>query len=262
MHHRLVHRRFVTRDRRMFRSARRDRGATWHGEGVTVDGAALARTREPLHAVAEHVLAADLYRHTGRIGLRAAPHGFGTPPFEVDGVPRRLRVEGTDLIVEHGGTVQRSALTTLAAAADAAGIEPGGPAGVYELATPLDPDRPLDLDPSATALLADWFALTDAALRQLVAEGRLADATEAQLWPEHFDLALRGGDANYGGSPGDDDHPLPYLYVGPLVPPAAGAFWNEPFGASLAWSADLGVEQAVGFFDEGRDRWAALSPTG
>jgi hypothetical protein len=130
---------------------------------------------------------------------------------------------------------------------------------VYELETPLEPDRALDLDPAATTLLADWFALTDAALRQLTAEGRLTDATEAQLWPEHFDLALRAGEVNYGGSPGDADHPLPYLYVGPWPPPASDVFWNEPFGASLRWSAGLRVERAVAFFVEGRDRWAALS---
>jgi hypothetical protein len=225
-------------------------------------GSTLAATREALHAVAEHVLAADLHRHTGRIGLRAAPHGFGTPPFEADGAPRRLRVEGTELVVEHGGAQHRSPLTTVGAAAAAVGIEPGGPSEVYELATPLEPDRPLDLDPAATALLADWFALTDAALRQLVAEGRLADATEPQLWPEHFDLETRGGDVNYGGSPGDADHPLPYLYVGPWPPPAVDGFWNEPFGASLGWSGDLRVERAVAFLAEGRDRWMALSSSG
>ena len=47
-----------------------------------------------------------------------------------------------------------------------------------------------------------------------------------QLWPEHFDLATTIDEVNYGGSPGDDGHPLPYLYVGPWTPP-------EPDGGVL-----------------------------
>jgi hypothetical protein len=41
-------------------------------------------TLESLHALAEHVVAAALYAETGRIGLRVAPGGFSTPPFNDD----------------------------------------------------------------------------------------------------------------------------------------------------------------------------------
>ena len=77
----------------------------------------------------------------------------------------------------------------------------------------------------------------------------------AQLWPEHLDLALALDEVNYGGSPGDDEHPLPYLYVGPWTMPADGdAFWNEPFGASTTVGSDLDPAAALAFFTDGRRR--------
>ncbi|HEX8805039.1 MAG TPA: hypothetical protein VF743_12625, partial [Acidimicrobiales bacterium] len=204
----------------------------------------LVATRRSLHAVAEHVLAAALYAAVGRIGLRAAPGGFGTPPFPAGdgGGEHRLRVDGTDLVVldaggsgADAGPTRRAPLTTLRAAGDVAGIEPGAPADVYTPATPLDLDAPLTVDPGAARTLADWYALVDAALAAFTAEHAAEDPATVQLWPEHFDLATTVGRVNYGGSPGDDDHPRPYLYVGPHDPPAPGGsdrFWNEPFGAS------------------------------
>ena len=64
----------------------------------------LLATAHSLHALAEQVIAADLYRHTGKIGLRVTPGGFGTPRFDVDGSDRRVRVEGVELVVEEGTT--------------------------------------------------------------------------------------------------------------------------------------------------------------
>jgi hypothetical protein len=79
-----------------------------------------------------------------------------------------------------------------------------------------------------------------------------------QLWPEHFDLATTIDEVNYGGSPGDDEHPLPYLYVGPWSPPPPdGGFWNEPFGASLALDVSSGIDGALAFFEDGRARLRA-----
>ncbi|HEY8543463.1 MAG TPA: hypothetical protein VIL36_00385 [Acidimicrobiales bacterium] len=201
-------------------------------------------TRQGLHAVAEHVLAAALHRATGRIGLRPTPGGFGTPWFG----GRRLGVEGVDLVVEErddaagagsGAAVvraRRAPLTTVGEAATFAGVEPGAPAGVYPPATPLVPGAPLALDPAAAAVVHDWCATVGAALAvwraELVARG-VPIAGEPQLWPEHFDLALVAGEVNYGGSPGDDDHDEPYAYVGPWRRDGlAGEYWNEPFGAS------------------------------
>jgi hypothetical protein len=228
---------------------------------MTPDTDALVATRNGLHAVAEHVLAADLYRRIGKIGLRPTDGGFGTPPFDVDATSRRLRIDGTDLVVEQGDDVRRAPLSTVRAAGELAGIEPGGPAEVYALATPLDLDAPLSIDATSARLLADWFALTAAALDRLLVERPHDDATIAQLWPEHLDLAVSAGEANYGGSAGDGGHPLPYLYAGPWTPPS-GDGWNEPFGASLTWRDDLTVDDAVAFLVDRHDAWAAIRADG
>lgn len=217
---------------------------------------ALVRTRRSLHAVAEQVLASALHRATGRIGLRAGPGGFATPAFDGPHGHSRIRVEGVDLVVEHGGEVTRAPLTTVAAAAELAGTEPGAPADVYTPATELSPTEPLDLDPASAARLAAFFATVDRAL-QVLAEHHAPDGDEAQLWPEHFDLAVTIDEVNLGGSPGDDGHPLPYLYVGPWNLPGDGdPYWNEPFGASLTADEDLSVDDALAFFEDGRRRLA------
>jgi hypothetical protein len=216
-------------------------------------------TRRGLHAVAEHVLAAARHRATGRIGLRPTPGGFGTPPFPAgrddEGAGSRvLRVEGLDLVVVdvEAGRERRAPLRTVGEAAAFAGVEPGAPAGVYTPATPLDPDAPLDLDPAAAALVHDWFARSAAALTAWAGERAADGPTAAQLWPEHFDLALTVGEVNYGASPGDDAHAGPYAYVGPWGRPARGGeYWNEPFGASRP-ARDLRDPAAiVAFFREG-----------
>ena len=59
--------------------------------------ARLAATRDGLHRVAEHLLAAARYAASGEIGLIPAPGGFRTPPFGPDG--RFLAVDGTELVV-------------------------------------------------------------------------------------------------------------------------------------------------------------------
>ena len=219
----------------------------------------LVRTRRSLHTVAEHVMGAALHGATGHIGLRAAPGGFATPAFEgPDGVTR-VRVDGTDLVVERGDRLDRAPLTTVAAAAALVGIEPGAPADVYTPATPLEPDRLLDLDAPSAARLAAFFATVDLALRAVTGRDGPGDEP-AQLWPEHFDLAVTVDEVNYGGSPGDDGHPLPYLYVGPWkLPGGDDPFWNEPFGASLSVDGDLDARDAAAFFEDGRFR---LSPGG
>jgi hypothetical protein len=215
--------------------------------------AAYDSTRRGLHAVAEHVLAAALHRSTGRIGLRATPGGFGTPVFEADGTDRQLRVEGVELVVTDGRTIRRAPLRTVREAAAFVGIEPGGPAKVYSLVTPLQPDVALDLDPRAAVVVHRLFAQTDAALVAFRQQHATAQPSVAQLWPEHFDLAMTMAEVNYGGSPGDDDHPEPYLYVGPWsVEGRDGGFWNEPFGASRSVTQIDSVEGARAFFDEGR----------
>ena len=119
--------------------------------------ACLAATRDGLHRVAEHLLAAARYAATGEIGLLPAPGGFRTPPFGPDG--RFLAVDGTELVVGDTAATRRTVLTTLRAAAEFAGVTPGAPAQVYQPATPLDPDEPLMIDHRAARLLAEWYQL-------------------------------------------------------------------------------------------------------
>ena len=98
--------------------------------------------------------------------------------------------------------------------------------------------EPLGVDPASAARLADWYAFGDEVLRAL--------GGEPVLWPEHFDLAIVIGEANYGFSPGDEAHPEPYAYVGPFNP-VEGELWNATAfpGAELGYSELAGVDDQV-----------------
>ena len=165
-----------------------------------------AATRATLHELAERTIAPEREAVTGRIGLRALPGGFGTPVF---GDRRRLRVDGVELVVEEAGTEER---------------------------------RPIDVDPVAARVLADFYAFVTAALEELARGNEELQPSMIQLWPEHFDVAMVLGPgparANYGGSPGDEGHAEPYLYVGPWEAPATGELWNATGfpGAELPYS--------------------------
>ncbi|MDQ1395436.1 MAG: hypothetical protein QOG64_695, partial [Acidimicrobiaceae bacterium] len=96
---------------------------------------------------------------------------------------------------------------------------------------------------------------------QLRAEATVEeDPARVQLWPEHFDIAVDigspGSRANFGGSPGDEAHPEPYLYVGPWEQ-REGSFWNEPFGASLSYSAIAAGADPLEFLRAARDQLRA-----
>ncbi|MDQ1395670.1 MAG: hypothetical protein QOG64_929, partial [Acidimicrobiaceae bacterium] len=180
---------------------------------VGVLPAALAATRRSLHALAEHVIAPARYRSVGKIGLRFTFHGFGTPYF---GAGRQVRIEDGVLI---DGDRRHQPLT-LGGAAAFLDMDLGAPPGVYTATTPLSADALLLVDPGAAKAVGDWFGLSASLLEQLRAEATVEeDPARVQLWPEHFDIAVDigspGSRANYGGSPGDEAHPEPYLYVGP-----------------------------------------------
>lgn len=232
----------------------------------TPDLDTLTATRLALQSVAEHVLSAARHAATGRIGLRPVTGGFATPVFVSEHGPRRIAVIGTELVIGDDRGPRRAPLTTVGAAAELAGITPGAPVEVYTPSTPLDPAAPLAVDAAAAAYLAGWFALIDAALASLARElAGDAPATgsssvaEAQLWPEHFDLAITVGAVNYGGSPGDEGHPLPYLYVGPHTPPPVdGGFWNEPFGSSRSVTEVADAGAALAYLRDGHHRLADL----
>jgi hypothetical protein len=217
---------------------------------------ALTTTRLAWHTVAEHVLAPARHAATGRIGLRAAPGGFATPPFTTAEGERQLLVVIDELVVRDADGERSTPLTTLRAAGAFAGVTPGAPADVYTPTTALDLDTRLEIDQKEAGRLADWFALGNDALEAFRAEHADEEPAIVQLWPEHFDfgttIAFHNEDGiNFGASPGDDAHPRPYLYVGPWTVPAGNPFWNESFGASRSWDEIATVDDAVRFFAAG-----------
>src|SRR5581483_7596020 len=224
--------------------------------GPIVDLGAFHATRDAWHRLAEHVLAPARYRATGRIGLRAAPGGFGTPPYtNAAGAEEQVRVEGVALIVVRDEEPWSVPITTVAEAARTVGVEPGAPADVYTPNTPLDPDAPLTVDEAAAEQLGAWYELADAALEQLRAGAPADDGASAvQLWPEHFDLAVdlgaeaRGARGTFGASPGDDTHPEPYLYVTHWADVGDDPFWNDTVfaGASLPYAELAASADPVG----------------
>lgn len=218
-----------------------------------LDTATLAATRVGLHAIAEHILAPDLHRTTGKIGLRRTPGGFGQPEHMVDGHRRRLRVDGGLLALTDGDDEQWHELTTVGAALDFAGLEPGASTGVFTPTTTVEADRPLNLDPDSVQVLGSWFEFVEIVLEEVRRLRRAHAPTIIQLWPEHFDLAFSMDRINFGGSPGDLARPEPYLYVGPWTP-QAGDFWNEPYGAARSWTDLEGIEHAVDFMLDGLSR--------
>lgn len=225
---------------------------------------AFIATRASLHTLAEHVLAPARHRVTGRIGLRAAEGGFGTPPF--GDAPDAVRVVGTDLVIDHGTNERVVPITTVGAAAAAVGITPGAPAGVYTPVTPLEPARALTVDPAAAEALARWYSFGAAALETLRSEADARDApSEIQLWPEHFDLGFdvgdeaRGARGTFGASPGDSYHPEPYLYAQPWADMPDDAYWNEAaFRGAGCLYADLitasdALSAGLAFLRRGRE---------
>jgi hypothetical protein len=191
-----------------------------------------AATVAALHGVAEQIVA-PARKPENEIALEATPGGFGTPPFDHDGIAQQVRVEGAELVHAAGAGEQRAALTTLEdARVLLAGLVPGGP---------LSGD-PLQIDPEAAARLADWYAFGAAILAEIAD----ATATPVRLWPEHFDIAIEMGEANFGFSPGDELHAEPYAYVGPWTAEVSGDLWRATGfrGAELAYSELLAADDA------------------
>lgn len=198
------------------------------------------RTRRELRGVAESLIAGPQYRAAGTIKLAVRADGFV-------GVATSLGVAGDQFV---WGTGSAPLVGSVAALADAAGVEPGAPDGVYEITDPLAADAVLDIAHGAAdrlyrSLYAGGFALV-----------RALPGTHPVLWPEHFDVAVTVGEVNYGVSAGDDYHPLPYAYVGPWTP-RSGEFWNAPFGGVLALDSALGVDELTSvvtdFFQRGQE---------
>ncbi|MGH2956294.1 MAG: hypothetical protein ACRDL6_04790 [Solirubrobacterales bacterium] len=193
-------------------------------------------TREALHRVAEAVVA-PARKPPNEISLRYTRGGFGTPFFEQDGRDSQVRVEHGELVRQRGRDEERESLP--------------------------------DVDRDAASALGDFYGFACSMLEELRGEEADGDPTLVRLWPEHFDIAFelgseaRGRRANFGASPGDEDHPEPYIYVGPWdTELASGDLWNATGfpGAELSYSELLEAKDqraaALRFMSE---RYAALT---
>jgi hypothetical protein len=193
------------------------------------------------------------------IALIQTPDGFGTPPFEHDGRRLQVRVAGGEIVVEEDGSERRAPIVSVAEAAAFVGADlyPGG--------LPDDPAE-LGIDPGAAGALAEFYGFAARVLATVGSSMSPADEpSPVYLWPEHFDLAFEAGPeslgrrANYGASPGDDDHPEPYVYVGPWQPQPAGELWNATgfAGAELGYAELVASADpeglAAAFFDGRRE---------
>lgn len=224
----------------------------------------LVATRDALHQIAFFVLSPARYQATGRMGLRAAPGGFGTPEFE----GKVARVEVDSLVVEEDDKIATQTITTVREAASFLGIE-------YRVdwfenfrdpLAPMDPDQSLHVDEDSARLLATWFEFGSDVLETLRSMADPdEDVSEVQLWPEHFDPAIElgsedlGRKASYGASPGDGPHPEPYFYVSAWGDiDRSNPYWNDPNfnGSSLAYATLAAVgdpkEAALEFLLRGR----------
>lgn len=216
-----------------------------------------AATVTSLHEVATALLA-PVCKAAGEPALTALPGGFGTPELQLDGCRQQVRVEGAELVRTVDGAERRAPITSLAHAGTSI-ADLLGPAA-RQLS-----GRPLAVDECSSRVLGALYGLAAEALGVLLEGASLEDgATPPRLWPEHFDIAIELGSehdglrANYGLSPGDEQHPEPYLYVGPWTAAVSGAAWNACgfAGAELGHAELLGASDplraATDFFETRR----------
>jgi hypothetical protein len=192
-------------------------------------------TRKALHKVAEAVVS-PARKPESETALRYTRGGFGTPFFEQDGADCQVRVEHGELVRQRGSEETREPLP--------------------------------DVDVVAATALGDFYGFACSVLEQLRADESDGNPSLVQLWPEHFDIAFELGSesaghrANFGASPGDEDHPEPYLYVGPWTAEVSGELWNATGfnGAELPYSELIEAADqrsaAVAFMT---DRYRALT---
>ncbi|MEM9201461.1 MAG: hypothetical protein AAGC53_07365, partial [Actinomycetota bacterium] len=199
-----------------------------------------------------------------KFGLRYTRGGFGTPFYGAD---EQVRVEGTRLIWQKAGEADAIELTTLRAAGEFLGLEPGTAAAEHDSPELGDLDEPLAVNPATGAFLGEWFGLAWAVIEELRLTPGAHDPERTQLWPGHFDPAIAMGDpdtngrATYGMSPGDHNHDEPYLYVGAWGDvDRSDPYWNETTfnGASMTFAdlaaADSPYDAALTFFRAGYEK--------
>jgi hypothetical protein len=219
--------------------------------------------RDQLHQIAFFAVSPARYAAEERMGLVATPRGFGTPRF----AGRVARVEGNLLVHEQEGNVATQTITTIRAAAEFFGhaYDPVWFTDFRDPLSPMDPDRPLTIEPAPALALADWFRFGHDLLSRLRPHGSAGDeVSEIQLWPEHFDVAIEMGSAaegrraSYGASPGDPGHLEPYVYVSAWSETdESEPYWNDRHfkGASLPYALLTGsadpTEEAMKFLLQG-----------
>ena len=225
--------------------------------------AGFADARVDMNRLAFYVLSTAREDATGKIALRWTLDGWGTPFFGND---VQLRVEGAELVRQDRDGVAREPITTLAAAADLAGValDPKKH-GEFDVPEMGDPERALAADPASLSALGAWFGFAWSVLEELRRDAREdEDPGRVQLWAEHFDPATEIGDADagrrasFGASPGDANHPEPYLYVAPWGEvDRAEPFWSDPHfnGGALSYAGLLAADDqraaALTFYREG-----------
>jgi hypothetical protein len=185
------------------------------------------------------------------MGLRPRPGGFATPEFG----GRIVAVDGRLLVIETDSGIASRTITTVRDACDFLGVpyRVDWYVGFRDPLTPRDPDELLAVDEGAVGQIGEWLMFGAGVLQSISAMADEGDeVTEAQLWPEHFDLAIEMGTeeakASYGFSPGDEGHPEPYLYVSAWGPiDRSDSFWNDPHfnGGSLGHAELLRAEDPV-----------------
>ncbi len=130
-----------------------------------------ATTRLALHRLAAYVLSPARRRVNGKIGLRWALGGFGTPFFGAD---EQIRIAGTALVRQRGDGAETEPITTLRAAA--AFVLDDDPdiawAAQFDVPPAGDVDEPLPVDPTAAGFLADWYGFACSVLEELRNDGR------------------------------------------------------------------------------------------
>jgi hypothetical protein len=220
-------------------------------------------TREHLHQLAFFAVSPARYKAVGRMGLKPTPAGFGTPSFD----STVARVEGELLVLEREESVATQQISDVRSAAEflAGEYDVNWFPDFHDPLDPLDPDTPLQVVAADVHRVGAWFQYGFELLNDLRAKGtENDDASEAQIWPEHFDAAAELGDpdrglrASFGASPGDAGSDEPYLYVAPWGEvDTADGYWNaEHFkGSILTFSKLLESEDqraaGLGFYLEG-----------
>jgi hypothetical protein len=203
----------------------------------------LAATRRSLHGVAELVLAGPQYRATGKLRLGIVAGGFATTTLSP-----RLLVDGSLVAGADGVTAVIGGRTPRAIGAEL-GVAAGRPEGLYADGSGVGPDEPLAVDPGQAGVVIGALALGHDALTAFAAD------EPPVLWPEHFDVAIRVHDVNFGVSPGDGFIAEPYAYIGVAAPPADDRFWNAPFGAAVPLRELPDAPAVTAFFAAGQERY-------